>query len=519
MPRPICRDRSASAVIRAIAYNCRRKPDTLALDGERSMRWPELARAIDRCAVELERLDTDVIAWQLDDDWRWVVLDLACLASGRTALPLPRFFSDEQLRHSLAAAGCDRIVIAPQRGLGWRPQAPRHRLAAIDADVIETGFEPARGRIPPDTAKITFTSGSTGTPKGVCLSGSLLERVAAGLNERLGQLAASDHIRALPLAVLLENVAGLHRSLLAGARYVLPSPDESAVSGSSNFCSERLAAIVERYSPQIMITTPHMLEQMATSRRSSTFARLDFVAVGGAPLPLPVLHAARAAGIAAYEGYGLSECGSVVSLNVPGDDRPGSVGRALPHVSVSSPAGEIVVSGAGFNGYLGGPSRAATPVATGDIGHCDEQRRLWIEGRRDNRIVTPMGRNVSPEWIESKIAGALPGRPFCVVADTDGPAVVVVASHKDLPHIDAKLCRVNAQLPDYARIRRRIVAEEPFTEANGCLTANGRLRRDTIRTRFAANAYTGAQAMLVHGDGPDTSRFREHDSQTEGTIP
>lgn len=73
----------------------------------------------------------------------------------------------------------------------------------------------------------------------------------------------------------------------------------------------------------------------------------------------PLLAAARALGIPAYEGYGLSEGASVQTLNLPGRDRPGSAGAALPHAQLRIAAdGEIEVAGSLFSGYLG----QATPV-------------------------------------------------------------------------------------------------------------------------------------------------------------
>ena len=74
--------------------------------------------------------------------------------------------------------------------------------------------------------------------------------------------------------------------------------------------------------------------------------------------------AARAAGLPAYEGYGLSEGGSVQTLNLPGADRPGSVGRPLPHARVEVDArGEIVIGGTLMLGYLGDTRRAAGALA------------------------------------------------------------------------------------------------------------------------------------------------------------
>ena len=93
-------------------------------------------------------------------------------------------------------------------------------------------------------------------------------------------------------------------------------------------------------------------------------AEAAFVAVGGARVPATLLERAHALGIPAYEGYGLSECHSVVALNTPGACRAGSVGRVLPHVRVEVAAdgdGDAVDSEAVWDFYR---CDVVTPAST-----------------------------------------------------------------------------------------------------------------------------------------------------------
>jgi len=128
---------------------------------------------------------------------------------------------------------------------------------------------------------------------------------------------------------------------------------------------------------------------------------LRFVAVGGAPAPEALVEAAWALGIPVFEGYGLSECCSVVALNRPGARKNGSVGRALPGLKMSIDQQEIIVEGPSvMDGYLGGTD-AGRVWRTGDLGAIDADGYLTVHGRKDNLLVTAAGRNVSPEWIET----------------------------------------------------------------------------------------------------------------------
>jgi long-subunit acyl-CoA synthetase (AMP-forming) len=188
-----------------------------------------------------------------------------------------------------------------------------------------------------------------------------------------------------------------------------------------------------------------------------------------------------------YEGYGLTECASVVSLNRPAGRRIGSVGRALPHAGVRIAAdGEIHVSGGAICGYLGDEHGAPPEIATGDLGRIDADGFLHLGGRRKSVFITSFGRNVSPEWVEAELVRERPiaqaalfgeGRPWNV-------AVLVPTPGVGPDQIQNAVERVNADLPDYARVGAWLRADEPFTPANGLLTMNGRNRREAIGNRY-----------------------------------
>jgi long-subunit acyl-CoA synthetase (AMP-forming) len=213
---------------------------------------------------------------------------------------------------------------------------------------------------------------------------------------------------------------------------------------------------------------------------------LRFVAVGGARVSPALIERARALGLPVYEGYGLTECASVVALNTPEADRRGSVGQPLPHVGVRiAEDGEIAVSGTGFLGYVGQPF-SEPEFLTGDLGRLDADGFLHVEGRRKHVLITSFGRNVAPEWPEAELlAGAAlaqaavfgEGRPQLCAVLVPAPAASDAA-------IAEQVGAANARLPDYARIGQWVRAETPFAPQNGLATANGRVRRDAVWERY-----------------------------------
>jgi len=253
-----------------------------------------------------------------------------------------------------------------------------------------------------------------------------------------------------------------------------------------------------------MLRSCGLLPQMLTAwvaflRHTSQRApdSLKLVAVGGAAVGEGLVAAARAVGVPAYEGYGLSEGASVQTLNLPGADLPRSAGRPLPHARLRiADGGEIEIAGSLMLGYLGDATAPPQWWPTGDLGHVDANGFLHVQGRRKNVLITAFGRNVSPEWVET----ALQNNPAVAVATVFGdgqPALSAVlwpmpgAGDADLQRaVDA----TNAALPDYARVAQWTRAAAPFNAASGMATANGRPQRAAILQAHAAALTPG-----VHG--------------------
>ncbi|WP_168015155.1 AMP-binding protein [Halomonas salinarum] len=202
--------------------------------------------------------------------------------------------------------------------------------------------------------------------------------------------------------------------------------------------------------------------------------------LGATRLAPALLTHAEQAGWPVFEGYGLSECASVVSLNRPGEAAHG-VGRPLPHATVRlSDSGEVEIKGATMLGYLGEPPIGAWH-SSGDLGRF-EGDHLHLDGRRREIFITAYGRNVDPQWVEAELTL----QPMIAQALVHGEALdhnrALIVPRDPLADDDtltAAISAANTRLPDYARVHawRRAT---PFTPANDQLTANGRLRRATL---------------------------------------
>ena len=435
-----------------------------------------------------------------DNSLEWIAIDLATQEIGVTLIPLPSFFTPSQWLHAIKSSGMQAIFCAQEdivRNLGFIFQNEYvGRLKLFESMSVLSGLvdQPNLAEV----QKITYTSGTTSEPKGVCLSSEQEWFVAQSLEQALRSLQIKRHLNVLPLSVLLENIAGVYTALSCGAENICLPLSEVGLHGSSNFDADTCMSAIEKYQAESIILLPQMLQAMVARSRQQDprLKSLKFVAVGGGKTPVALLKTAKAMGIPVYEGYGLSECASVLALNTPDHERIGSVGKVLSKRSIRiTKDGEIEVKNQDLPHYLENTEGLASAsisadsewLPTGDLGHFDDEGFLYLDGRKKNVLITSFGRNISPEWPESLLMGSGLFRQAMVIGDGQAQLSALLVTAKDGLSdevIQAGIASANQDLPDYAQIKHWLLADEPFTPKNGLATANGRLKRDLIKNRF-----------------------------------
>lgn len=465
----------------ALSRHAENRQDQIALAGDQDQyTYGQLAVAISARSRALEASGCSRVALSKPNGCDWLLWDLALLRSNLVCIPVPPFFSTEQVSHLLDNANVDAVIGELPGGVDLALRG-FSRTSLGWQRLMNQPLEAAAVALPEHTCKITFTSGTTGQPKGVCLSAEALITVASSLQAACSEVSPERHLVLLPLGVLLDNI-GVYAALLAGACIHLP--EHTGVSNNALDIGQLMQAL-HQTKPHSLILVPQMLQELLQAADTGLLPpdSLRFIAVGGGRVAPALLERAAQLHWPVYEGYGLSECASVVCLNRPTRHRPGTVGQALPHVQISIAAdGEILVHGNGPLGYLGSAIRAPEPWPTGDIGHLDEGY-LSILGRKKNQFITAFGRNVNPEWVEAELTA----EPAIAHAFVHGEALpcnlaLIVPRHGQVTSVQIAeaVALANAGLPGYARVHHWLVITQPFTSADGLLTSNGRLRRDAI---------------------------------------
>ena len=467
------------------------------------LNYRELKDAVERCYQSLPALAGKRVGLLMGNRPLWGICDIALTLKGAFVVPIPTFFSTEQVEHIIKDSGIDTLVVdSEERVSSKEMNALFARINLIQADPsLETpGREPAEPCTIEDLSdldrvtKVIYTSGTTGKPKGVMVTLKGVEAVTKSLIERSGTTMSDRHLSLLPLSTLVEAIGGLYRLIAAGATVIYPKtafPPENIL-----FNPEGLTRIVKESAPTTLNLVPSLLKAMLADakERQDMPSTLRFAACGGAPLSSKLRNRAAELGVPLFEGYGLSECSSVVALNGAGMKKAGSVGKVLFHAGVTiSDEGEIMVYGPGvMAGYTNGNNCGLKELPTGDMGYIDDEGYLFVTGRKDNLILTGQGRKVSPEWVEKSLTASEAVSQAMVYGNEMGEvAAVIVPDEEWLEEalkwasssgdiLKTAVAEAQESMPEYARVSEIILCTEPFSAENGFLGPDGRLNRKNI---------------------------------------
>jgi long-chain acyl-CoA synthetase len=255
--------------------------------------------------------------------------------------------------------------------------------------------------------------------------------------------------------------------------------------------------------------------------------RLRLPISGGAPLSRDVAELFDALGIRIMEGYGLTECTSAATSNIPTAYRYGTVGRALPGAELRlAEDGELEMRSATvFAGYFNDPEATAavlTPdgwLRTGDVASIDEDGFVTITDRKKDIIVTAGGKNIAPQNIENDLKVSRFVSQALVVGDRraypaalitlDREAVTGWAAEHGFDGSFEELCRdervralvqeavddANRQRSRFEQVKRFAILTRDFELERGEVTPTLKLKRRICMEHFADEIdglYTGA---------------------------
>lgn len=543
--------------------------------------WRQLeseVRAVARGLIALGVKPGDHIAIMSHTRYEFTLFDLAIWSVGAQGVPIYETDSAEQAAWIIEDSRI-RFAIAETTQMGEILTSLQKRHKHFQQTfVIEAGAQntiSALGNLEDDSeidrridaihaddlATIIYTSGTTGRPKGARLSHRNLLHVAINgpLDDNLSAIVNGNQrtLLFLPMAHVFArfiNLMALYCGTVVGyspdtknlvadmqsfkPTYVLAVPrvfekiynaaDAKAGHGMKLKLFRHYAKAAIAYSRAMDtpegVTALQRAEHEVGDRlvyqtlRSITGGNLRYAISGGAPLGERLGHFFRGVGITVIEGYGLTETSAPTTVNLPGAQRIGSVGRAYPGTRVSvDDDGEIIAQGdhifLGYNNNDKATKAAMTDdgwFRSGDLGTIDDDGFVWVTGRKKELIVTAGGKNVAPAVLEDRLRGhplisqvvvVGDGKPFIaalVTLDTEmlpawmknhglEPSTVTeaIADPQVLAAIDRAVKRANEAVSRAESIRKFTVLPVDFTVQNGYLTPSLKVKRNAVLADFA----------------------------------
>ncbi|TWO66022.1 AMP-binding protein [Caenimonas sedimenti] len=524
----------------------------------RDITWGEALDEARRMAAHLQGLGIprgSNIAMLAKNSAHFMLAELAIWMAGGCTVAIFPTDSPENVRYVLEHSEAKLLFVGkldawgelaaavpaglPCIALPLAPVTPEQGIPAWDDIIARTAplqGRPQRGE--DDVAMLLYTSGSTGQPKGVMQTFGSISRVTQALQEDSAARYGPDQqwrmLSYLPLAHCFERAYIECQAFAGGRTHVF------FVDSLTSFMDD-----LRRARPTAFISVPRLWTKfqqavfaglppaqldamlanpaMAPAVRKKVLDGLGLADVitagsGSAPLPGDLKQWYLNLGMDLHEGYGMTED---FAYSHARGYAAGSVGKAHPGVAVRlADDGEILIRSPGqMRGYYKRPDLDAESFTedgffrTGDIGHYDENGELRLTGRKKELFKTSKGEYVAPAPIESKL-NAHPMVELSIVSGVSQPApyAVLMLDENLRPRLgDAEvraqvqgalqklLQEVNASLAQHQRLAFLVVAGEPWSIQNGCLTATMKIRRSRIEAGVAQEVerwYGKADAVI-----------------------
>jgi Long-chain acyl-CoA synthetases (AMP-forming) len=415
---------------------------------------------------------------------------------------------------------------------------------------------------PEDVAVLIYTSGTTGNPKGVMLT---QENIMAGMEVSLYNLPftkGAEQLCFLPLCHILERIVSLYTPLIVSSTVNFAESPETVFDNLREISPHGFVAVPrvwEKIYSRVLLMAQestligrwafgqalkagraraeYLLDEspvpagvamryriwdflvLANLRRMLGMDRIVHGLTGAAPISPDLLRWYHAIGVPVYEGWGMSETSGIGTINLPGSNRVGSIGRSCTGIDTRiAPDGEIQVKGLNvFSGYLNKPEKTEEAftedgwMRTGDVGRIDNQGFVTITGRMKDIIITAGGKNITPAEIESRLKFSHYISDAVIIGDRrkyltclvmiDQENVEKYAQDHKVPFSDFRsLCRaepvldlirreIEAVNKEFARVEQikdfRLI-DVLLTAEDEELTATMKLKRATVEQRHKA---------------------------------
>lgn len=507
-----------------------------------SFQYGDVARKIAKLHILFEQAGLrrgDKIALCGRNCAQWAVALLASLTYGTVAVPILHDFKPDNIHHLVAHSDArllftdehtwenldtalmpalEGVVLIKDYSLLFSKSArltkARENLNRLFGERYPERFSPQALKVfipkPDELALINYTSGSTGFSKGVMLTyGNLWSNLQFCIDGLTFLLPGDNMICMLPLAHMYGLMVELLHTFVKGCHiyFLTRTPSPKVIMGAfaevrpkliiavplilEKIVKTRIFPVLDKPLMKFLLMLPYVDDKVLARVREKMMdvfgGNLQEMIIGGAGLNKDVESFLRRIRFPYTVGYGMTECGPLITYSPWDVQRPGSCGCLAPRMEcrIDSPdplttPGVLWVRGQNvMKGYYKNPEATADVMDkdgwmnTGDICQTDPDGFLYIRGRDKNMILGPSGQNIYPEEIEQQLNN-MPYVAESLVVSRQGKLVALVYPDMDAVSregiseerlraiMDENLGKLNAALPGYSQIAELKIHHEEF---------------------------------------------------------
>jgi long-chain acyl-CoA synthetase len=517
----------------------------------------------------------DRVALMANNRLDWIAADFGLALAGCVVVPIFPTLALDQVDYIVNDSATQLIIVeSPADAARLRERLPQlPRIISFDGTGPDTlGALEARGATlaaehpeqlanfsaslsASDLAVLIYTSGTTGDPKGVMLThANIVQNTEIVFTTQIQGLDVVDKplLSVLPYSHIYEHT-DIFGYLFVNANVYVTQPDffiddmrscrpvgvsivprffermlaavlgnakaqggtaAQAVPWALDVARRHATALADGLDPGAELTAQYAQAQpvIAAIRAGLGIDRLLYFATGSAPLHRDITLTFAGLGIFVFEGYGLTESTSALSISTIAAHRYGSVGKPIPGVEVKfADDGEILVKGHNIMRGYRRDNDAFTPdgyFKTGDIGTFDADGFLYITDRKKELIKTSAGKYVAPSRVEAAIRrSAYIGQCFVIGDERPFPIALVapdwaairrefsiaadvptaeIAARADVrTFLENEAAQKTADMAKFEQIRRIVVLPRDLTIADGELSPTMKVKRRVVERTYA----------------------------------
>lgn len=455
----------------------------------------------------------------------WIMSDLAIMMAGHVSIPIYPTLNADSINQILTHSESKAIIIGKLDDFNSQKVGipDIHKISVnLYGEKIGDSWENLVKKYEPidqphlfekdDLITIIYTSGTTGTPKGVMHTmGNFI--IAANTFNTAVNLPKNPRLFSyLPLGHIAERIGIGMFGLVLGATISFAESLDTFASDLEKtqphtfFAVPRIWAkfqekILESL-PQkkltILLNIPIINNIIKKKLKHKLGLSEAIVAISGAaPIASSLIRWYKKLGITVLQGYGMTEDCIISHINLPGNNKVGSVGKPLVGVHTKlSPEGELCIKNdCLMTGYFKAPDISASVftedgyLKTGDLAEYDHDGYLTITGRSKDQFKTDKGKYISPAPIELELSKNTNIEQICIVG-TGIPQPIALVTPSELSKkknkqefsdsLWASVQEINPTLEKHEKIAKVVVMKEDWTVDNGLATPTLKVKRNSV---------------------------------------